>query len=364
MLLLIFFLRTSQERYNTVLYLLIGSALAMFTFVLIVITHDEFRLVWFLLLSFSAFMFGGKRVGQVSTLLSFVIIVATYNFFELGISATALVAALISLIIGAIIINSYTSTMDRFAIALDDAKEEAEAMAHVKAEFLAAMSHEIRTPMNGVIGMLGLLINSKLSDTQQHQAYVAQSSANSLLTLINDILDFSKVDAGHLELENLDFNLRNQLGDFADGIALKAEEKGVELILDLTQIQHAMVRSDPGRLRQILTNIVGNAIKFTHEGEILIKAALDIQSNQTARVRISVSDTGVGIPKDKIETLFDTFTQVDASTTRKYGGTGLGLAIAKKLVYLMKGDISVQSTLGKGSTFTFDIEVGLSEDRS
>ena len=241
------------------------------------------------------------------------------------------------------------------------AKEEAEAANRSKSEFLANMSHEIRTPMNGVLGMLSLLSNSSLSDDQRHRLGIAESSAQALLVLINDILDFSKVEAGKLDLEVLNFNLRSMLGEFAEAMAQQAQGKGLELVLDVVGVEATMIKGDPGRIRQVLTNLVGNAIKFTEKGEIVIHADLQEYDQDHWQLNFFVRDTGLGIPEDKMHHLFEAFSQVDASTTRKFGGTGLGLAIVKRLCELMGGDVRASSVPGQGSQFDFHIIVEKSE---
>ncbi|MEO0443230.1 MAG: response regulator, partial [Pseudomonadota bacterium] len=238
-----------------------------------------------------------------------------------------------------------------------EAKAKAEESAQLKSEFLASMSHEIRTPMNGVIGMLGLLASTPLNEKQSHYTNLAQSSAKSLLTIINDILDFSKIEAGKMDLEIIDFNLSTMLGDFIQSMAPKAHEKSLELVLDTSQLTETFIKSDAGRLRQILTNLVGNAIKFTDRGHIFVKVSLGPVVDERMTLTIGVNDTGIGIPDNKIDRLFKSFSQVDASTTRKYGGTGLGLAIVKQLCQLMGGDIQVASEIGKGSDFTAKVTV-------
>jgi len=237
--------------------------------------------------------------------------------------------------------------------ALLNARFIAETANRAKSEFLANMSHEIRTPMNGVIGMTALLLDTSLTSVQKEYAEAVLSSAESLLNLLNDILDFSKIEAGKLDLEMLDFDLRKVLDDFAAIMVHRAGEKKLTFICTLSQEVMPFLRGDPARLCQVLNNLAGNAIKFTHQGEVTVFVERVSSNDDEVWLRFSVKDTGIGIPQKKIEILFSSFTQVDASTTRRFGGTGLGLAICRQLVQLMGGEIGVKSLENKGSEFWF-----------
>lgn len=273
----------------------------------------------------------------------------------------AVVFTIIALFIGASI---FAEAMKKAAAQLSEARAsaekaqfQAEEASRSKSEFLANMSHEIRTPMNGILGMSELLQKTKLSDKQQIFASTIHGSGSALLTILNDILDFSKIEAGKLELEVSEFNLRDVVEDVGTLLGVTAQDKGIELITRIEPDTPLCLVGDAGRLRQGLTNLVGNAVKFTHEGRVVIDVSGSYNRKNDASIAIAVSDTGIGIAPDKLDHIFDEFTQAESSTTRQFGGTGLGLSITQSLVTAMGGKVEVSSTLGEGTTFTILLQL-------
>ena len=333
-----------------------------------IVSHASFFLVALSCLIAVNYGWTGAAIAIAVTIAHFILLIVFREHFTLVVDFTAPGAIDIWLASGLVFILLLTSIggaacqseTRRAAEKLAEARAAAEAASKAKSEFLANMSHEIRTPMNGVLGMAELLKQTGLTQQQKMFAETIYSSGSALVTIINDILDFSKIEAAKLELDPAPFNLERAIADVATLLRVTARDKGFDLAVKQQEGMPVWLIGDVSRIRQAVTNLVGNAIKFTHEGHVLIDVS-GAADGEVAKIRISVEDTGIGIAPDKIDAVFDQFTQAESSTTRQYGGTGLGLAITRNLIEAMGGTVRASSELGKGSKFTIDLALPIAE---